>query len=118
MNLDKDLRRALEREEPPPEFADRVLARLSKASRDPKNVSGGRRTAAKTWIALGLAASLLIAVGTVQYRTHQQALQAERTKRDVEVALWITSDKLTEIQVKLAEIGARKRANYENSDQR
>ena len=66
-----------------------------------------------------MAASLLIAVGTARYRTHQQTLQqAERTKHDVEVALWITSDKLNKIQVKLAEIGAKGRADYDSSDQR
>jgi hypothetical protein len=98
LNIDGELRRALRREEPPPGFAERVLARLN-------------RTAPRRWMALGIAASLLIAIGAIKFEQERRTVrQAERARRDVEIALRIASEKLSEVQMRIADIGARRGA--------
>jgi hypothetical protein len=97
VNLDQQLRRALERQEPSPDFADRVLAaRTTDRRRAPR------------WIAMAVAASAAMVVGANQYRAAQQrAVRAERAARDVKIALAITGEKLNEVQIKLADIARR-----------
>ena len=95
MNLDQQLRRALERQEPPPGFEKRVL-------------SARRAGGTARWTALGLAASLLIGLGGFWYWTdRQEVLRAERARREVEIALLITGEKLNQIQIKVADIARR-----------
>lgn len=84
MNLEDELRAALQREDPSPGFATRVAAR-ARSSHAPK-ASMFRMV----W-AVALAAMLLIGLtATFEYRQ----MQAERASRDAVLALRIAAEKL------------------------
>jgi len=83
--LEDRLRRAFEREEPPAGFAERVIARTRAARTPPR------------WLAAAAAALVLTAAGYA-YRWHE----GQRAKREVLLALRITSAKLTHIQAQVA----------------
>jgi hypothetical protein len=70
--LDDELRVAFRRQEPPPDFASRVLERIA-AAPAPKPTLWQRLRAlfegpTVRWVAVGAAASLLVALGAIQYR--------------------------------------------------
>lgn len=94
--LDDELRQALRREEPPPGFAGRVLARVESAER-------GRRWWAwprLSWAA-ALAATLLLTAGIeFQHQRHVRA-EGERAKEQVMLALRITGSKLQFVKEKI-----------------
>jgi hypothetical protein len=70
------------------------------------------------WAGLALAASLAIAIVGGRMWSEQRAMrQAERTQRDVEVALRLTSEKLNSIQARLTALSARRIASHENPQQ-
>ena len=83
--LEDQLRRAFERIEPPAGFAERVVAR-KRATRTPPK-----------WLAAA-AAVLVVAVAGYAYRWHE----GQTAKREVLLALRITSAKLTHIQAQVA----------------
>ena|SRR5689334_6960790 len=88
MNLDEELRAALQREDPPPGFAQRVIAQTQFASaRNPAGVRPGFRM---TWLAAIAAMLLLASAATIEYRQ----MKAERATRDAVLALRIASEKL------------------------
>jgi hypothetical protein len=90
MNLDDELRSALSRREPSPDFAARVLARVSAAP--PR-----RATHAWTrWVA-GIAAAVMLTAGTLEYRHYE----GERAKEQVLLAVRIAAVKLSKAQKKV-----------------
>jgi hypothetical protein len=110
MNLDDDLRRALKRQPPSADFADRVLARIGRA-----DVEGGRRKGkggtgegakpgppALRWLAAAAALTLVVG-GSVRYYAYQQSVaEAERVNAEIRLALQITSEKIAMVQLRLA----------------
>ena len=97
MNLEHDLQRALRRQAAPPDFADRVLARI-----DPQAAStASRRSHVRQWLAAAAAAAL-VATGAARYYTYQQSVaEAERINQDIRLALQITSEKLALVQARV-----------------
>lgn len=96
--LEQELKNALRREEPPADFAERVLARLpSTPRRQPSRSEGLRnffRLPALRW---ATAAALCVAftLGWVAYRRHQETVaRGERARQQVMLALHIASSKL------------------------
>ena len=81
--LERQLREAFEREEPPEGFAERVLERTRARSRMPR------------WLAA--AAAVLIFAGGYGYRWEQ----GQAAKRQVLLALRMTSAKLSHIQAEV-----------------
>lgn len=87
--LDEELKRALERKQPAPEFAGRVSAAARHKLR-----SGARR-----WIAIAASLAALVA-GAAAYRQYQGL----RAKREVMLAVRIAADKLNHVQSHVLEI--------------
>jgi hypothetical protein len=96
---DADLRDALQRREPPDGFAERTLARIKQAppSRQPRAPFRPWRR----WAALAAAASIVIVVGSAQYRAQQKEAAARKAAQELTLAMRITSDTLREVQNKL-----------------
>jgi hypothetical protein len=91
MNFEDEIRAALRRESPPPEFAARVVA-LAAQQRSVRVMPGWRSPA--TWaLAAGIAVAALIPVGVVEHqnRERQRGLQA---RAELYTALRITRTKL------------------------
>lgn len=82
------LRAALQRKDPPPGFAQRTVARAA-AQPTP-------RRAMRTWVALALAATLLVAFAGVHRVRERQ--RAEEAKQQLMLALKITSQKLAVVE--------------------
>ena len=93
MNLEDELRSALRRREPSPEFTEQVLARVSAAP--------ARRTPrlSQPWVRwmAAVAAALLLTVGDLEYRHYQ----GERAKDQVLLAVRIAGSKLNKAQKKV-----------------
>ena len=104
MKLESDLRAAFKRRPAPSDFAVNVLARLEHRDASPGSiVSRTPRLPAIRWLATA-AVIMLVAIGGVQYYTHQQAVgEAERVKKEVRLALQIAGEKLALVQRKLQE---------------
>ena len=84
MNLEDELRAALRREDPSPDFARRVVARAQSSARP------ARVFPRMVW-AMALAALLVVGFSaTYEYRQ----MKAERATRDAVIALRIAADKL------------------------
>jgi len=96
MNLEDELRSALRRHEPSPDFTARVLARVAATP---------ARTPARYWMrwATAVAAALVLAVGAVGYRQYE----GERAKSQVLLAMRITASKLNKAQKKVQMISHR-----------
>jgi hypothetical protein len=90
MNLEDELRSALRRREPSPDFTARVLARVAAAP---------VRRATRPWVrwAAPIAAALLLAAGSLEYRHYQ----GERAKSQVMLAMRIAGRKLNKAQRKV-----------------
>jgi hypothetical protein len=99
MSIEQDLHRALRRQPAPPDFADRVMARIDESRQEGTPLGhSGRPDAARRpagymrWLAAA-AAVILVASGAARYQAYQQeAAEAERVKRDIRVALQITNE--------------------------
>ena len=89
--MDDDLRFALRRKEPPPGFADRVLARL------PVTLPARRPSRVWRWAAAA-AACVLLAAGGDQYYQYRRGMEA---KRQLLLALEITQEKLELVESRL-----------------
>jgi hypothetical protein len=120
-SLEDELRRALRRREPPPGFAERVLARVRQETdaRNPLSntaakVEPARRRRWAGWVWFGprmqlgfavFAAALLLAVSLSlwhRYREEQQRIEGEAARAQVMQALRITSAKLNRVRAKVA----------------
>lgn len=95
---DQDLRRALGRREPPAGFAERTLARIKSHRASPLNPQSKR---AWQWMAAGMAASLILAVGINEVTTHRRDVAAKKNAEELTIALRITSEKLNDVRVRL-----------------
>jgi len=97
--LDKDLREALTRRTPAPDFVERVTA---KARRVDRRVMRDWR---RHWVMV--AAAILIVIGaSLSYRKLRQS-EGERAKVEVLVALRLTGSKLRNVQDRLTVIQDR-----------
>jgi negative regulator of sigma E activity len=100
MNLEDEIRSALRRKEPSPEFTERVLARAYGAP-----VRRAPRPWAR-WVA-AMAASVLLAAGAIGYREYR----GERARSQVLLALRIAGGKLNKAQKKVHMLNAAHRNN-------
>lgn len=87
--LDDELKYALRREEPPPGFADRVLARAE------------ARQPARRWWPVAIAATVLLAAGLEFEHERRLRAEGEQAKQQVMLALEITGSKLQFIKEKI-----------------
>jgi len=90
MNLDEELKLALQRKQPPPGFRERVLS----ATRRPR----------RTWRPLAAAALLTLVVGGTTARYIEQRREGERAKEQVLLALRITSHTLRDTRDHIHEL--------------
>lgn len=96
--FERELKESMKRREPPPGFAERVLAHTF-ATEKP-GFSGWR------WVAV--AAMVLLMVGGIAFVREQRRLaENERAKQQLMVALRITGSKLRSVQEKLSVIQQR-----------
>jgi hypothetical protein len=105
--LDDELREALRREDPGPDFTARVLAR---AAAQPRRVSWWSALAAgfrpPRWAAAGVAFGVLVAAGGLEYRREAQTrVEGEAAKRQLVLALRIAGSKLHNAQTKVMRSG-------------
>jgi uncharacterized protein HemX len=105
MSLEQELRRALNRKDPPSGFHDKVLSRIAAG----ETVA----TTNRRWLraVLPIAASLMLAFGGTYYLHRQQERQArelrtqtEQAAREVVLALQIASQKISAAQAKVEEM--------------
>ena len=102
MNMDQELRDALQRKQAPPDLADLVLARINNGEAAPASNRGPGSHGVFRWLAA--AAVLAIAVGGAEtYYTQQQAAETARVKEELRVALQITNDTLARVQSKISQ---------------
>ncbi len=105
--LDDQLREALRRRDPGPEFTARVLARAAAAPR--KRESVWRRFPAALggmnlrWATAALAC-LLVVAGGIGYHERQVRIQGEAAKEQLVRALKIASSKLNHAREKVREL--------------
>lgn len=120
-DMEHDLRRALRREDPPPNFAQRLMARVeqentSGAKQEHAHASGIRRLTLSPiwrWAAVGVTAVALV-VGATEYRAHERAkeeAEARAAKRQVMLALRITGSKLRLAKQKVKAVESGKAEN-------
>lgn len=101
--LEDELKNALRRKEPPPDFAERLLARIPVS---PSAKPGGWqgllslfRPPKRRWVTAGVIACLFVSIGIVQYRKYQEVkVEGEVAKMQVMLALHIASTKLNLVQ--------------------
>ena len=86
-DLELQLRAALQRRQPPPDFAARTIA-LAQASHRP----------IRAWMPLAMAATLLIAFAAAGIQHVQEQRRADDAKRQLMLALEITSEKLAVVE--------------------
>jgi hypothetical protein len=108
--LEDDLRAALQRTEPPPEFTGRVLARLN--GQAPPKLAWWELLAVLLrppriqWVALSVILSVMIPLGVLQYQKERRLrAQGERAKEELVFAVRIAGNKLHRVQQKVLEIG-------------
>ena len=101
MNFEDELRSALRRREPSPDFTARVLARVA-AAPPPQAVQPWARRPLVRWVA-GIAATFIMAAGAFEYREYR----GEQAKTQVLQAMRITASKLNKAQKKVQMISHR-----------
>jgi hypothetical protein len=100
MDLERELRNTLRRKDPPPGFADRVMARLE---------PGKARRVPPRWTPWAVAAALLLSSsGGLVYRQQRQA-RGEQAKEQLLLALKVTGTQLDHVRTKLRTV-----SNQEN----
>jgi hypothetical protein len=104
-NLEDDLRIALRREEPPEDFAGRVLARLNQPPAEPtwrERLAVLIRPPRLQWVALAVIVSVMLPVSVVQYRKElAYRAEGERAKEQLLFAVRVAGSKLHQAQRKV-----------------
>ena len=102
MNLERELKDALERKSPPPGFAESVMKKIRQEGQAPLPVRHANR-----WRAVAAATLLTAVIGG--WAAHQAAerREGERAKEEVLLALRITSEKLSDAREHVNEIGSK-----------
>jgi hypothetical protein len=96
--LDDELRDALRRQAPPPDLAERVIART-------RALDGHRAPVRRqpwAW-ALATAAALAFSLAPLAYMRHVRARQGEQAKEQALLALRVTAESLRGVQQRVAE---------------
>jgi len=97
-NFEDELKAALRRKEPPLGFANRVMRRIERP----------RPAFRLRWAAWAVAAGLILSAGGLRYHSYQvERAQGERAKRQLLLALEITSEKLSLVQRKVDALSQR-----------
>jgi hypothetical protein len=99
-SFEDELRSALRRREPSPDFTARVLARVAAVP------AGRTRRPWVRWVA-AMAASVMLAAGAVEYRRYQ----GEKAKFQVLLAVRIAAVKLNKAHRKIQMLNAVHRSN-------
>jgi hypothetical protein len=110
VSFDDELRRAFKRKEPPPGFADRVLARISQAGSSVGKTRRATRVGSAItvrWIAAAAAGVAIAIASTRFYDSRQAALEEARVKAQLRTSLQIASEKLNDVERKLREHSLR-----------
>ena len=107
--LEDDLKMALRREEPPEDFAGRVLARVAAPSQPKLNwwrdLGLVFRPPRVQWVALSVLASVLIPVASIQYHKEQRLrAEGQMAKQRLVFAVRIAGSKLHDVQRKVLEM--------------
>jgi hypothetical protein len=100
-DFDRELSEALKRREPPRDLTASVMARIE----PPRRTSWS----ARLWVPMGIAATLIAGVGMYRWEEVQRGQEA---KRQVMLALEVTSQKLAVAGKKVNELNHR-RIGYE-----
>lgn len=103
--FEQKLKRALKHEEPPPGFAERVLARALAAKAEPRPWPPWAWLFQPAWrVAMaGVLALALVIGGVIAYERRQERLRAERATAELMLALEITHSKLIKVRNVLVE---------------
>jgi len=98
--FERDLRESLRQREPPPGFAEKVLARTRESE---------ARRPLWTWLAAAaaVAAVVLMVVGGSIVQEQRRQAENQRAKEQLMAALRITGTKLRDVQLRLAAIQQR-----------
>jgi hypothetical protein len=88
-DFERELREAFQRREPPPGFADRVMARIPHQMPQPKPRPIWRRE----WMAVAAAACLAV-VGGGAYEQHKRQVEGEKAKQELIYALTVATQSL------------------------
>jgi glycerol-3-phosphate O-acyltransferase len=109
MSFDDELRRVFERKEPPPGFADRVLARINQAhsAEEPRRPVRISSAFAVRWIAAAAAGAVLTIASSQYYASRQAAIEEAKVKEQLRVSLQIASEKLNDVERKVREHSQR-----------
>jgi hypothetical protein len=105
--LDDSLREALRREDPGPEFTERVLARAAAAPRPKESWWHGMVSAfrpAKMRWAMAAALASLFVIGGVEYQERRTRIEGEAAKERLVLALRIAGTKLNLARDKVQEL--------------
>jgi hypothetical protein len=109
-NLEDNLKAALERTEPSPEFTGRVLARLN--GQTPRKLAWWEmfgvllRPPRIQWVALSVTVSIMIPFAGVQYQKERRLrAEGEKAKDQLVFAVHVAGNKLHRVQQKVLEIG-------------
>jgi len=98
MDLEHQLRAALQPQEPGPDFMADVMARVQAQSKATQPASAGRLHAWRAPLAMGAT----LALRAVGVNWHLGQRRAEKASADLVLALQITSFELSQLQEKLA----------------
>jgi hypothetical protein len=106
--LEDELREALRREDPGPQFTARVLARVAAAQRPNESwwqrMVSAFRPAKTRWAVAGALACLFLAIGGIEYREQQVRIEGEAAKERLVLALRIAGTKLNLARDKVQEL--------------
>ena len=94
--FEKQLKNALRPVDPGPDFLAGVMRRVQTLEPAANPPEGLRRTvrARSRWLTVGLAASLVAAVGIVQIQERREEAEGQRARQQLLAALHVTSEKL------------------------
>ena len=102
-DFENEMRRALRREDPPADFAGRVMARLGQRLAPPEPARWWQWLAWPRW-AMAMAIVALMVTGGVRYQEYRRGQQA---KEQLLTALRITAETLSVVDQKLEEATRR-----------